>query len=96
MCQTIKKMNSLPETLPENKSESFLDLLLHYWPIIVTVGIMILGYGTLQNNINNVQIRQSSDEASILSANASYAQIAPQISALNAKMDILLKHDGFQ
>lgn len=83
-------MSTHTETIP-NQSPNFIDVILRYWPIIVTVVVMILGYGTLQNNLNNLQARVAANEAAILTANASYADIAGDIKGINAKLDILLK-----
>ena len=81
-------MSTLPETLPQ---PNFIDVILRYWPIIVTVAIMVLGYGTLQNNLSALQARVAANEAATLTANVNYADVAGDIKGINAKLDILLK-----
>lgn len=81
---------SLPETLPSPQS-NFFDLLLKYWPIIAAFVVIVLGYGTIQSNLKELQTRIAANEAATLTANASYADLSGDIKGINAKLDILLK-----
>lgn len=80
---------------------NFLDSLLKYWPIIITVGLMIVGYATLQVNFSGLEkdTKSNSDQitilqASVIKANENNASVAGDIKAINAKLDIIIKHNG--
>lgn len=94
-------MNSLTTHMNKESNTNFLEVLLKYWPIIVTVALMIVGYATLQVNYVNLERKTESNsdqiailQASVIKANSNHAEVAGDIKAINAKLDIIIKHSG--
>lgn len=82
-------MSSLPEMPPSQGN--MLEMILRYWPIIAGFVVIVLGYGTIQSNLKELQTRIAANEAATLTANASYADLSGDIKGINAKLDIILK-----
>lgn len=85
----------------ENSKGNFFDIIVKYWQIIIAIIFMVAGYTTLQNDYSNLKIQTNQNSSEIaavqsnaLAANASYADVAGDIKAINAKLDFIIKHDG--
>lgn len=85
----------------ENSKGNFFDIIVKYWQIIIAIIFMVAGYTTLQNDYSNLKIQTNQNSSEIaavqsnaLVANASYADVAGDIKAINAKLDFIIKHDG--
>lgn len=101
MRKNIQKQMISSAIKMEDRNTNFVDSILKYWPIILTITCMIAGYSTLESNYNTLkeQVNQNTSQINtaqngVLAANANYAEVAGDIKGINAKLDIIIKHSG--
>lgn len=99
MRQDIQKV--MTTATMQNSKGNFLDTIMKYWQIILAIIFMIAGYTTLQNDYSNLKAQTDQNstaiaaaQTNVLAANASYGEVAGDIKGINAKLDIIIKHDG--
>ncbi len=83
----------------ENAPEFFRSLARNWHIALIFMSMVITGIGAflhVQTNLDDLTNKVSIDENQANVLGATVNELNPQISAINAKLDIILKHDGLQ
>lgn len=85
-------------TTPQDNASEFFRSLVRNWHIaLIFLSMVITGIGAflhVQSNLDELTSKVSIDENQANVLNATVNQLNPQISAINAKLDIIIRHDG--
>lgn len=87
----------MDEVMPrksKNNPEDLFDSILSNWPIALAIASMIFAWAHFQSDIQSIQDKQTADESQATVLSANYNLVSQSISGINAKLDILIKHDN--
>lgn len=75
-------------------AEGLFDSILSNWPVAVVIASIIFSWAHFQSALQAVQDKQTADESQATVLSANYNLVSQSISGINAKLDILIKHDN--
>ena len=81
----------------ENPPELFNIILKNWHFVIVILGFivsLVYSWSHFESAVRDLQQKELQNQIQANSLSASVQQITPEISSINAKLDILLKHNG--
>ncbi len=68
------------------------------WRMVIVIcsliGSVIFSWSHFQSGLDDLQAKVAANQQQANALNASLQTITPEISAINAKLDILIKHNG--